>query len=134
MPIPASSFVSSLPAAPTNGIPCLSSWKPGASPTNIRSALEEPTPKTTCVRDSASAHDVQPATTSPYARRASSVPAATIPAATAAATEAGLSGGAVRDERAQLLRDPFVAAVGAGRIRVRHPDELLEVGLTAHAD
>ena len=32
-------LASSFPAAPTNGTPCLSSWKPGASPTNIRSAV-----------------------------------------------------------------------------------------------
>ena len=35
----ASSFSSSFPAWPTNGTPCLSSWKPGASPTNIRSGV-----------------------------------------------------------------------------------------------
>jgi hypothetical protein len=54
-----------LPAAPTNGTPPLSSWKPGASPTNISSAVGEPEPKTTCVRVSASAQRVHPATWSP---------------------------------------------------------------------
>src|SRR5581483_2474459 len=132
--MPSSSLPSSFPAAPTNGTPCLSSWKPGASPTNISSAFGEPDPKTTCVRPCASAHAVQPATTSPYARRASSVSAATTTAAAAATTEAGLPGGAVCDERAELLRDLLVAAVGARRIGLRHADELLEMGLAAHAD
>src|SRR5438046_8592806 len=40
----------SFPAAPTNGSPCWSSWKPGASPTNITLACGFPTPKTTWVR------------------------------------------------------------------------------------
>src|SRR5579885_3534660 len=120
MPMPASSFERSCPAAPTKGTPCLSSWKPGASPTNIRSADGEPLPKTTWVR--------------PSARRFSSA-AATRPAATATTAEAGLSGGAVCGERrAELLRDLGVPAVGARGIRIGHPDELLEVGLAAHAD
>src|SRR5581483_5049798 len=56
-------------------------------------------------------------------------------AATAAAAEAGLSGGAVRRERgAELLRDLRVPAVGARRVRIRHPDQLLEMGFAAHAD
>src|SRR5207302_11082671 len=46
----ASSVSSSLPAAPTNGSPCRSSLKPGASPTIIRSAGHGPTPGTACVR------------------------------------------------------------------------------------
>ena len=68
----ASSFSSSFPAWPTNGTPCLSSWKPGASPTNIRSACGLPAPNTTCVRPCASRQRVQPATAScvaPGARR-----------------------------------------------------------------
>src|SRR5436309_162308 len=101
--MPDSSWSSSFPAAPTNGTPCLSSWKPGASPTNIRSAPGSPEPKTTCVRPSASAQRVQPATSSRYAW--SSVTAATAPAATAAATttkSAGLPGGADHRERREL--------------------------------
>src|SRR5262245_10578685 len=70
--MPFSSLPSSWPAAPTKGTPCLSSWKPGASPTNIRSAVGEPEPKTTWVRPLASAHRVQSATASPYAARVSS--------------------------------------------------------------
>src|SRR5437762_13452446 len=46
----ASSVSSSLPAAPTNGSPCLSSLKPGASPTIITFAGHGPTPGTACVR------------------------------------------------------------------------------------
>ena len=46
-PISASSWSSSLPARPTNGLPCLSSLNPGASPTNIRSASGSPVPNTT---------------------------------------------------------------------------------------
>ena len=45
-------LVSSWPARPTNGSPWMSSSAPGASPTNIRSALGFPTPKTTCLRPS----------------------------------------------------------------------------------
>ena len=60
--------------------------------------------------------------------------AATATAATAATTEAGLSGSAVSDERAELLCDLHVPAIGAGRIGIGHPDELLEMGLAAHAD
>src|ERR1035437_9994140 len=62
MPICARSFSSSFPAWPTNGRPCLSSWKPGASPTNINAACGLPAPKTTCVRPRASRQRVQPAT------------------------------------------------------------------------
>src|SRR5213080_3886625 len=46
----ASSVSSSLPAAPTNGSPCRSSLKPGASPTIITSAGQGPTPGTAWVR------------------------------------------------------------------------------------
>ncbi len=49
-PTSSSSWSSSLPAAPTNGIPSSSSFAPGASPTNMRSASALPAPKTTCVR------------------------------------------------------------------------------------
>src|SRR6059058_1476995 len=125
--MPASSWSSSLPAAPTNGTPCLSSWKPGASPTNIRSAAGSPEPKTTCVRPAASAQRVQPATSSRYAW--SSVTAATAPAATAAATtteSAGLPGGTDHRERRELARD-----VGGRALRARHflvaADQLLEM-------
>src|ERR671937_1521821 len=137
-PIPASSWSSSLPAAPTNGTPCLSSWKPGASPTNIRSASGSPEPKTTWVRPCASAQRVQPATSSRNARSswagASSVTAATTSAATAAATEcAGLPGGARHRERRELLGDLRRAAVGARDLRFP-AHELLEVLLAAHAN
>src|SRR5690348_387007 len=64
---PASNPSSSFPAWPTNGMPCLSSWKPGASPTNIRSARGLPAPKTTCVRPCASRQRVQLAVAALYA-------------------------------------------------------------------
>src|SRR4051794_11517913 len=129
--MPSRSFERSFPAAPTNGTPCLSSWNPGASPTNIKSAVDEPDPKTTCVRPSASAQRMQPATTSPYAIRLRSAAASTATAATTSA-EAGAARRAVSRERlAELLRHLRVAAVGARRIGIRHPDELLEVGLAA---
>src|SRR5438094_1550514 len=137
--MPASSLSSSLPAWPTNGIPCLSSWKPGASPTNIRSAFGSPEPKTTCVRPPASGHFVQPETTSAKARsssaRVSSVTAATGSAATAAATtteSAGLPGGADHGERRELAGDLRCAAVRADDLLVS-PNELLEVRLALHA-
>src|SRR3954447_7798973 len=130
--MPSRSFERSFPAAPTNGTPCLSSWNPGASPTNISSAVGEPAPNTTCVRPSASAHLVQSETSSRWARSSA---AATGSSATAAAAEAGLSGGAVRRERpAELLRDLRLAALGAGGIRVGHPHQLLEMAFAAHAD
>src|SRR5262245_29366564 len=132
--MPASSWSSSFPAAPTNGTPCLSSWKPGASPTNIRSAPGSPEPKTTCVRPPASAQRVHAATSSPYAW--SSVAAATAPAATAAATtteSAGLPGGADHRERRQLARDVRRPALRA-RDLVVGTDQLLEVLLALHAD
>src|SRR5947199_4231693 len=129
-PMPASSCSSSFPAAPTNGTPCLSSWNPGASPTNMRSESGSPVPKTTCVRLPASAHLVQSATTSPNAWSSSalvsSVTAATASAATAAATGecAGLPGGADHRERRELPGDVGRAALRAGDHLVS-PDELL---------
>src|SRR5919204_2668040 len=131
-PIPARSWSSSFPAAPTNGTPCLSSWNPGASPTNIRSAFGSPEPNTTCVRPPASAQRVQPATWSRYAW--SSVTAATAPAATAAASQcAGLPGGADHRERRELPRDVCRSAPRARHLFVGS-DELLEVLLALHAD
>src|ERR1700730_17593437 len=52
------SVSSSCPAAPTNGSPCLSSLKPGASPTIITSAGHGPVPGTACVRVACSPHFV----------------------------------------------------------------------------
>ena len=49
----------SLPALPTKGTPCASSWNPGASPTNMRSASALPEPNTTWVRVSCSGQRVQ---------------------------------------------------------------------------
>ncbi len=42
--------VSFWPALPTNGMPWMSSSRPGASPTNIKSAFGLPTPNTICLR------------------------------------------------------------------------------------
>src|ERR1700728_1875657 len=50
---------SSLPERPTKGWPARSSSRLGPSPTNSRSAVGEPTPKTTCVRPFASGQSVQ---------------------------------------------------------------------------
>src|SRR6476469_1678690 len=85
-PIPASSLSSSFPAWPTKGTPCLSSWKPGASPTNIRSACGLPAPKTTCVRPCASRQRVQLAVATAYSSRVST------PATGTALTGASLRG------------------------------------------
>src|SRR5213076_2227757 len=123
--MPASNRSSSLPAWPTNGLPCWSSWKPGASPTNIRSASESPTPKTTWVRASARRHFVQPATSA-----ATTAPAATTASRTRA--EARLLGGAVSGEHGELLAHVRGAAVRAVGV-VTVPDELLEVRLALHA-
>src|SRR5437868_14962563 len=56
--IRASSVSRSLPAAPTNGSPCLSSLNPGASPTIFTLAGHGPTPGTACVRVACSPHDL----------------------------------------------------------------------------
>src|SRR5262249_19837817 len=137
MPIPASSFPSSCPAAPTNGTPCLSSWNPGASPTNISSAVAEPEPNTTWVRPFERGHLVQPATSSLYAARLSASVAATAASTAAspssASTEAGLDAAAVGREDRELLLHLGLPAVGAGR-RLIVADELLEVRFAAHAD
>src|SRR6266581_3128976 len=101
--MPSSSLPSSFPAAPTNGTPCLSSWKPGASPTNIRSAVGEPEPKTTWVRPFASAHFVQTATST------------TATSSADASTEAGLDAAAVRCEDRELLLHLRLAAFRASR-------------------
>src|SRR3954447_16967717 len=85
-PIPASSLSSSFPAWPTNGTPCLSSWKPGASPTNIRSACGLPAPNTTCVRPCASPQRVQTAVAAPSSSSVST------PATGTALTGASLRG------------------------------------------
>src|SRR4051812_21975378 len=85
-PMPASSPSSSFPAWPTNGTPCLSSWKPGASPTNIRSACGLPAPNTTCVRPCASRQRVQTAVAAPYSSSVST------PATGTALTGASLRG------------------------------------------
>src|SRR5262245_38398445 len=143
IPMPLSSFASSCPAAPTNGTPCLSSWKPGASPTNMRSAVAEPEPKTTCVRPFARAQRVQPATASPYAARLSSAVSDSVAATASVSTAAegrrsaagldrrrlGLGGCEHRELTLHLRR----AAVGALR-RLVVADELFEVRLAAHAD
>src|SRR4051794_40002100 len=134
-PIPARSLSSSFPAWPTNGSPCLSSWKPGASPTNIRSASGLPLPKTTCVRPSCKRQRVQPATW--RERTSSSVKdsaAATGTAATTARTSVGrLIGGAVPGEDRELLAHVRRRAVRAVRL-LAASDELLEVRLALHAD
>src|SRR2546430_2330954 len=54
-----SSVSRSLPAGPTNGSPCRSSLKPGASPTIITSAGQGPTPGTACERVACRLHLVQ---------------------------------------------------------------------------
>src|SRR5437773_11564098 len=59
-----SSVSRSLPAGPTNGSPCRSSLKPGASPTIITSAGHGPAPGTACVRVACRLHLVQPRTSS----------------------------------------------------------------------
>src|SRR5712691_8106102 len=119
-------------------MPCWSSWNPGASPTNIRSASGAPEPHTTWVRPCASAHFVHVATRSANARsssaRVSSVSGATASSATATATEcAGLPGGADHCERRELLGHFRRSAPGTRDLLVS-PDELLEVLLAAHAE
>src|SRR5258708_3652678 len=95
MPIPSSSLPSSFPAAPTKGTPCLSSWKPGASPTNISSAVGEPEPKRAGAGGGGGELAPGRATAAPKGRGERPPAAPTTTATTAAATEGGLSSGAV---------------------------------------
>src|SRR5688572_29665246 len=147
--MPASSFSSSFPAAPTNGIPCWSSWKPGASPTNIRSAVGLPAPKTTCVRPCESRQRVHPETACSKEARAAgvvtpgslgacsdahpgSVAAAAGAPAAAAHPEARARLGAKRGEGRELPPHVLGPAIGAVRLlTVAH--KLFEVGLAGHA-
>src|SRR5919106_1179081 len=106
----------------------------------MRSASGSPTPKTTCVRPWARRHCVQPAVSAAKASSAArrlrtSGAAATAPAAAAASAsaEARLLGGAVSREHGELARNPSRPAVGAGRIGLADPEELLEVALARHA-
>jgi hypothetical protein len=48
-PAASSASLSTWPAGPTKGLPALSSWSPGCSPTNITVASFGPSPKTACV-------------------------------------------------------------------------------------
>src|SRR5205823_4336447 len=89
------------------GTPCLSSWKPGASPTNIKSAFGSPDPKTTCVRPPASAHFVQPATTSP---KACSSSALVRPGTDALSAASGICGAGLRPAGAVAGEGPSVTA------------------------
>src|SRR5688500_2412127 len=145
-PIPFSSFSSSLPAWPTNGTPFASSWNPGASPTNIRSACGSPEPKTTCVRVAASGQRVQPRVSSRYWASvsltgrslgawpdASAAAAAAAAAAAGAAAEAGLGRRAADRERRHLLQHVPRTALRTGDRLLGAPDELLEVRLALHA-
>src|SRR5581483_571970 len=160
-PTPFRSFSSSFPAWPTKGSPCLSSWNPGASPTNISSACGLPEPNTTCVRPCASRQRVHPATDAAYAWRSSTrstgsaltrsecttrtrrtraacptLVAATAGAATAApapTADARRLGGAVDGEGRELPRHVRGGAVRARDLLVA-ADELLEVRLALHAD
>src|SRR5690348_9525236 len=70
MPASSSASSSTRPAGPTNGRPCLSSWSPGCSPTNITPAPAAPSPKTVCVPVCQSGHALQSAAS---ARSSSSV-------------------------------------------------------------
>ena len=148
--MPASSFPSSWPAAPTNGTPCLSSWKPGASPTNIRSAVGEPEPKTTCVRRlreraARAAGDrvarTRRAVSSAAGRGVSDSVAATASAAAAAEPDRRRScrGVAVllvpvSAANTENCRCTFAVPQSGHVGRLVVADELLEVRLAAHAD
>src|SRR5919107_5446199 len=80
----------SWPEGPTKGTPWRSSWKPGASPTNIRSACGSPWPNTTMVRLWYSRQRVQPAASA--ATASSSVGTSAVPAGPAAAATAAGDG------------------------------------------
>src|SRR5438270_6017252 len=69
--MPAASKASSRtrPAGPTKGRPCLSSWSPGCSPTNMTSASREPSPNTVCVPVFQRSHAWHPAAASRNASR-----------------------------------------------------------------
>ena len=117
-------------------MPCLSSWKPGASPTNISSAVGEPGAeddlrppvcesahfcsrrrrrRRRAARDQPQLPQLPPQQPPPPKEGCPAVPWAA-------------------NDVLNCLATFVVAAVGAGRIGIRHADELLEVGLAAHAD
>src|SRR5436190_21383319 len=115
----------------------------------MRSASGLPTPKTTCVRVSASRHFVHCATWEAnaassvierpvYDRGRTSVRAAAgaaaAPAAGRSRAEARLRFRAVRREHRELLRDVVRPAIGTRRRSVTEAHELLEVALAPHAD
>src|SRR6266545_3359344 len=89
--MPASRRLRSWPEGPTNGSPCRSSWKPGASPTSISSACGSPWPKTTWVRLSWRRQRVQVAASS--AIRSSSVGIVTSPSSRTDADHPVVQGG-----------------------------------------
>ena len=161
-PIPASSVSSSFPACPTNGTPCWSSWNPGASPTNIRSAFGSPEPKTTCVRpcreratraargllrvrSSAAARSTASIGRSVYGarmRRAADSEGSVAAAAGAAAAAATAARGPLKlgFDAAPCDGEAWRAASARCRRRTRgsrrpapRADELVEVGLALHA-
>src|SRR5215207_3503828 len=84
--MPSSRRLRSWPEGPTKGRPWRSSWKPGASPTNIRSAWGSPWPNTTWVRLWCRRQRVQPAASA--ATASSSVGTSAVPAGPAAAATA----------------------------------------------
>src|SRR5215207_3634413 len=89
--MPSSRRLRSWPEGPTKGRPWRSSWKPGASPTNIRSAWGSPWPKTTWVRLWYRRQRVQPAASA--ATASSSVGTSAVPAGPAAAAGTGTRDG-----------------------------------------
>jgi hypothetical protein len=64
MPASASARSRILPAGPTNGLPAMSSWSPGCSPTRTSAADAGPSPNTVCVPSCHSSHARQPAAAS----------------------------------------------------------------------
>src|SRR5215211_8546978 len=116
--MPCSSRLRSWPEGPTKGTPWRSSWKPGASPTNIRSAWGSPWPNTTWVRLWYRRQRVQPAASAATASSSvgtSAVPAGPAAAATAAGDGHGRAVGPPHRGRDQAQQaaglDPAVRAV-----------------------
>src|SRR5918992_1857218 len=125
-PISPRSVFRSCPAAPTNGRPCLSSWNPGPSPMNNRSASGLPSANATWVRPAESRHLVQVEAT--RASSSSSGFSEPPPHLTAFLTASARTSSAIRSRAGWATSAPPVA-----RVKTVSPSHIVCAGLTALA-
>src|SRR3954451_6476265 len=129
MPISPSSVSSSRPAWPTNGRPCLSSFAPGASPTNIRSASALPEPKTTVWRAAASCGHLVHACACRQTALSSSRRSAAVPIASDSSRADGGLDLKLNLEAGISVRElDLISIVGAGRLGTALTAALIAAG------